>query len=417
MFVFFHKKYLICHDKIGNMIVNDIQEVIFKILTTVSSTFFIGGAILLFLRGRSNKSRRMLAYTMLLWGIVFIIDMIQSFFHINTASVSILNVENLTIGNFLVISLFLFPLEVVIPGWLSKKRTFLLYLPFIGVTLIYCLVMLIMYEKPLNILTYSMFAENIGKFDVWYRFIMLLSILVYGYILFRMLYRYENRYVKWKNDNYSDVEYMDISWMRYYTVSMNIMFILYLLILFDGSYVTFLIYNIFVIIAFAYIFYKGLFHESPYPENFFLDTMDEGEIRKSEDPVLLNVEADEEISDTPFESKIPSYVEILNNWMKTEKPYLYKDFKLTDVSRILPLNRSYLSRIFNEGLGQSFSDVVRGYRIDYSKKLLLDHPDLSISRISEICGFSSNSTYERTFVKTEGITPKQYRIKNGTKNT
>lgn len=359
----------------------------------------------------------MLAYTMLLWGIVFSIDLILSFINVNPVTVSIMSVTNLTICNFLVITTLLYPLEVVIPGWLSKKRTFLLYLPFIGVTFIYCLVMLILHEKPMDILSYSMFAENIGKFDIWYRFIMLLCMFVYGYILFRMLYRYEKRYVKWKNDHYSDMEYMDISWMKHYTFLMNIMFISYLLILFNGSYLTFLIYNVFVIIAFAYIFYKGLFHESPYPENFFHETVEEKEIEKSGDPELLNDKTDEEISDTSFESKLSSYVEILNNWMENEKPYLYKDFKLTDVSRVLPLNRSYLSRIFNEGFGQSFSDVVRGYRIDYSKKLLLDHQNLPINRISEICGFSSDSTYVRSFVKVEGITPKQYRIKNGTKNT
>ena len=64
-----------------------------------------------------------------------------------------------------------------------------------------------------------------------------------------------------------------------------------------------------------------------------------------------------------FLNKLPAYHDEIANWMIKEKPYLNPSFKLMDVSNILPLNRTYLSRVFNDGFGESFSNVVRNYRI------------------------------------------------------
>lgn len=59
-----------------------------------------------------------------------------------------------------------------------------------------------------------------------------------------------------------------------------------------------------------------------------------------------------------FVDKIPEYKAMLEQWMQTEKPHLNKDFKLLDVMQVLPLNRSYLSRIFNEAYGETFFDFI-----------------------------------------------------------
>ena len=56
--------------------------------------------------------------------------------------------------------------------------------------------------------------------------------------------------------------------------------------------------------------------------------------------------------------------------MAERKPYLRGDFKFMDVSEILPLNRTYLSRVFNDGFGDSFSGVVRDYRIRETEEML-----------------------------------------------
>lgn len=81
-----------------------------------------------------------------------------------------------------------------------------------------------------------------------------------------------------------------------------------------------------------------------------------------------------------------------------------------DVTEILPLNRTYLSRVFNEGFGSSFSDVVRSYRIKEAEWMLLNRKDISVGQVGELCGFPSPSVFNRTFVLShDGITPNRYR--------
>lgn len=110
-----------------------------------------------------------------------------------------------------------------------------------------------------------------------------------------------------------------------------------------------------------------------------------------------------------FVDKIPEYKLMLERWMETEKPYMNKDFKLLDVMQALPLNRSYLSRMFNEAYGETFFSVVMRYRIEESVRMLESRPDLTVTRIADICGFSSASVFGRAFLKNRGVTPKEYR--------
>ena len=81
-----------------------------------------------------------------------------------------------------------------------------------------------------------------------------------------------------------------------------------------------------------------------------------------------------------------------------------------DVSEFLPLNRTYLSRVFNEGFGVSFSCVVRSYRLREAEILLVSNPDIPVGQIGERCGFSSPAVFHRSFVQChDGMTPSRYR--------
>ena len=110
-----------------------------------------------------------------------------------------------------------------------------------------------------------------------------------------------------------------------------------------------------------------------------------------------------------FVDRIPEYKVMLERWMETEKPFMNKDFKLLDVMQALPLNRSYLSRMFNEAYGETFFSFVMRYRIDESVRMLEFRPDLTVARIAQLCGFSSASVFGRAFLKNKGITPKESR--------
>lgn len=121
------------------------------------------------------------------------------------------------------------------------------------------------------------------------------------------------------------------------------------------------------------------------------------------------VETDYEKS---FESRIPEYASTIVAWLESEHPYFDQSFKLIDVARVVPLNRTYLSRIFNEGIGRSFNDYIRDLRMAEAKRLLVAEPTMTIADIAERCGFAGHSSFLRSFVQFAGMTPREYRQRN-----
>lgn len=392
---------------------------ILPILITMAAVICLGGASLLFLRGRNNRSRRLLASIMLAWGIFYVIrivGMLMGNQNLYFTKVDIANVFLLTSGNLYLIILLLYPLEIVRPGWLNLKRTGLLLLPYIGVTLFYYFVLSLLGQKPLILSDINQFMKHIGQFNVWFRILMTLSIAAYLAYLFRLTWRYKEFYQQWCRNNYSDDETMNISWLRQYGIGVVLIGVAYFWGVFDGNTYRFIIHNLTVQCFFCYTLYKGLFHDNPYTENFFSYTLDENEacqkaelkekVSSTENVCLLEVEGNE----NAFLKKLPTYCDEISSWMIKKKPYLNPNFKLIDVSEILPLNRTYLSRVFNEGFGNSFNDVVRNYRLREAEWLLVNRKDIPVGQVGELCGFSSPSVFHRAFVQShDGLTPNCYR--------
>ena len=392
---------------------------ILPILITMISVICIGGSSLLFLRSRDNRSRRLLAGIMMTWGLFYAVRLIGILMQnpsLNFTQIDVANVMVLISGNFYLIVLLLYPVEVIRPGWLNLKRAFLLLLPYVFVTLFYYIVLFFLNERPLVLHTMEQLIMHIGEFNVWYRLFMCLSIVVYLAFLFRLTWHYKKLYQQWCRNNYSNDENLNISWLRQYGIGVVLIGIAYFFVLFNGSTYTFFIHNITVQCFFCYTLYNGLFQDNPYSNDFFSNTMDEVEACKT---VELKEEQlfqdhtcfiDVYTNECTFLNKLPFYREEIEQWMIKKKPYLNPNFKLMDVTDILPLNRTYLSRVFNEGFGSSFSDVVRNYRIREAEWMLLNRKDIPVGQVGELCGFSSPSVFNRTFVQShDGLPPNRYR--------
>ena len=371
-------------------------------------------AIVLLVRGKNNKARKTMAYVLLMWALVYFLTLIR--LHISPSADDFpLFRENVEmIGNIYIVFIFFFPVQVLMPGWLNWKRIILMLLPIGVISGLYYVGLAVFDEAPEKLFTYTQLGKSFWNFNVWFRFVMLLNNLVYIFLLLRWLYQQEKRYIHWKNDNFSDQEYVDISWMRTYDVLMLAIVTFYFGSLAIGGRLSVICHTYVVIGAFSYLFYKALFYESPYPEDFFAldnkssDNKVSNFLFKVEDPA-----EEEEMKaqgDKSFEDKLSGYIAILKEWMEEEKPYLYKDFKLSDVSRVLPMNRSYQSRVFNDGFGMSFNDVVRNYRVEFSKSLLVKNTSMPLHRVAELSGFHTDVTYIRAFRLVVGMTPKTYRM-------
>jgi AraC-like DNA-binding protein len=91
--------------------------------------------------------------------------------------------------------------------------------------------------------------------------------------------------------------------------------------------------------------------------------------------------------------------------------YLQPELKITEVTKLLATNRSYVSSLINTEFSCSFSEFVNGYRIIEAKRFLNDRTKahFSLNYISETVGFGSIGTFIRVFRESEGVTPGKYR--------
>jgi len=83
---------------------------------------------------------------------------------------------------------------------------------------------------------------------------------------------------------------------------------------------------------------------------------------------------------------------------------------LPSLARRLGTNTSHLSRAFNEGLGQSFPDVVNALRAEEVARRLEEEPGRSdLLTLAFEAGFSSKASFNRAFRARFGVAPSEWR--------
>ena len=84
---------------------------------------------------------------------------------------------------------------------------------------------------------------------------------------------------------------------------------------------------------------------------------------------------------------------------------------IKELAKKYNLSISSLSHQFKKITGMSVMNYLLSCRIAGAKNLLAK-TDLSIGEITELCGFSDNSNFSRTFKKLNGISPTRFRNSN-----
>jgi two-component system response regulator YesN len=80
---------------------------------------------------------------------------------------------------------------------------------------------------------------------------------------------------------------------------------------------------------------------------------------------------------------------------------------LQTCAEAIDLNYSYLSRVFKQQWGQSFSKYLSELRIDYAK-LLLSISSCSVNEVARQSGFANYNYFFRVFKERVGISPYQF---------
>lgn len=111
---------------------------------------------------------------------------------------------------------------------------------------------------------------------------------------------------------------------------------------------------------------------------------------------------------------ILTYKKQIEQYMSEKKPYLKDKLTLTMLAEQLELNPYHLSQVLNEGLGESFYKFINRYRVEESKRLLLDpaFSHYTILAIANEAGFNSKTTFNKTFKEHFGLSPSEYKKSN-----
>lgn len=113
-------------------------ESVLQMLIPMCTVICIAGAILLLLHAEGSRSKRLLAYVMLAWGIAYAIRIFGLLFgFMGTLESSVLAPFVLITGNLYAIITLFYPLEVVRPGWLTPKRCLLVMSPYLVIVAFY----------------------------------------------------------------------------------------------------------------------------------------------------------------------------------------------------------------------------------------------------------------------------------------
>ena len=310
------------------------------------------------------RLRRIWVLTLLLWGLLDGIYVASWLFMgkpvMNMGAYELTTME-IALGNLLGWSLLLFPTEALRPGWLNVRRALLQILP------MYALLALD-FILPVNLR---------------------ILVALYPIVLIWLLFTHVREYRLWCEDNFSSLEDVDERRIiRYIFVGLMIVAV-YTYMCVSHEHARGFTQQWLVIFTLVYGTDLILFRRDPWEQ-----------VRQS-----VKNHSPKEVE--PSQSN-EEYRRALEEWMEKEKPYCNPDFKLVDLQKVLPMNRTYLSQFIHAEYDCSFYLFVNRYRIEEAKRLMADNPDLKLADISAICGFSSPSVFSRTFTSITGQSPSDW---------
>ncbi|MEN8157701.1 MAG: helix-turn-helix transcriptional regulator [Bacteroidota bacterium] len=104
------------------------------------------------------------------------------------------------------------------------------------------------------------------------------------------------------------------------------------------------------------------------------------------------------------------YIQMIEECMKVDKPYLERELTIYDLSAQLQIPRHFLSEVINEHMERNFYHLVNDYRIQEVKQRISDpaYNHLTILAIAYDSGFNSKSSFNTIFKEKTGMTPSEY---------
>ena len=111
-------------------------------------------------------------------------------------------------------------------------------------------------------------------------------------------------------------------------------------------------------------------------------------------------------------SRAPFHLYEIQNAVNYINENLSNTITLDDIAHAASMSRSYVSSYFKLVTGVSPYEYLLTARVEMAIKLLRK-TELSITEIAQKCGFGSLSSFNKTFRRNLGVTPREYRLSQG----
>lgn len=133
--------------------------------------------------------------------------------------------------------------------------------------------------------------------------------------------------------------------------------------------------------------------------------LDENQIKNEDLIDITNSDLKIEIT-----SEIMAWKIKIETLIQSEKLYQNPELSLTEIAKKLESNSSIISKAINQGFGMNFNDLINNYRIEAVKEMFQigEHKKSTLLGIAYDCGFNSKATFNRSFKKNTGQTPKEF---------
>ena len=215
------------------------------------------------------------------------------------------------------------------------------------------------------------------------------------------------RHRKYIRDNYSYTEHVDVNWAINFAVVLAATFVGFVIVATNVTWTGRTIFYLCMMLSWIYLNKLARRHSvvNIPPLVMFAFPI----ISKNGNEEEIQVEEPTASSDV-----YAVLAEQLKRSMDEDKLYLNPKLTLQDVSAAIGTNRTYLSDYLNKILKTTFYEYINALRIRRACELIdsmTQENKRSMLEISELSGFNSISTFNRSFAKIVGVTPSQYLAK------
>jgi AraC-like DNA-binding protein len=215
---------------------------------------------------------------------------------------------------------------------------------------------------------------------------------VYAYSVFLWCYAWTivivgwtrmNRYLRYISREYSNIDKIDVSWLRpvfLFAIIGQLAWLftsLYSNITCDIVYYISVIVLWLVVLRYSWNFQPTVIKPEPAPSQRLSSPIAKGELERI---------------------------------VEEQQLYLNKNLMLQDLAQAMNTNRTYISSYLSQQRQQTFYDYINQLRIErVSIPLMKEHPEYKLDYVASESGFASLSTFRRAFIKLTGQTPGQKR--------